>query len=172
MHLTLIITFTYVTYKKPVISMTYKKVEKPTKFDAERQAKFCECISRGLRISQAAEACGIDRYTYYEYYNTDPKFKKAVDAAEEAATDMVENALFEAAVGGDVKAQQVWLFNRRKSGWSDSKNIRLDANVNTQTEYVIRWAEQLNNDTKDEEDEDTDEGDSASDVVSAPDAGS
>lgn len=145
--------------------MTYHKSEKPYKFDAEKQAKFCECISRGLRISQAAEACGIDRYTYYEYYNTNEAFKKAVDAAEEAATDIIENALFESARGGDVKAQQVWLFNKRREGWSDSKNLKIDANVKASTQFTVRWAEQIGHG---EEDEDETSGDSTTTIVQAP----
>lgn len=141
------------------------KVSKPYKFDKEMQAKFCDCIARGLRISQAARSCGINRSTYNDYYSSDPEFKRAVDEAEEAATDTVENALFEAAVGGDVKAQQVWLFNRRKQAWSDSKNLKVDANVQATNQFTIRWAEQLNHDKEDEED-----GNSAPNVVSAADA--
>lgn len=143
------------------------KVSKPYKFDKEMQAKFCDCIARGLRISQAAQSCGINRSTYLDYYSADPEFKRAVDEAEEAATDRVENALFEAAVSGDVKAQTVWLFNRRKHSWSDSKNLKVDANIQATNQFTLRWAEQIGNDKEDQED-----GDTSSDTVSAADAGS
>lgn len=143
------------------------KVSKPYKFDKEMQAKFCDCIAHGLRISQAARSCGINRATYNDYYSSDPEFKRAVDEAEEAATDSVENALFEAAVGGDVKAQQVWLFNRRKQTWSDSKNLKVDANVQATNQFTLRWAEQINHDEEDEENRD-----SSADAVSETDAGS
>lgn len=147
--------------RKTVISMSYYKAEKPQKFDKELQAKFCECISRGLRISQAADACGIDRKTYNNYYNTDPEFKEAFDLAEDKADEVIENALFEAARGGDNKAMQVWLFNRKRATWSDSKNIKIDANIKSSTQFTVRWAENLEHD---EEDEETG-GDSTSDAV-------
>jgi hypothetical protein len=143
------------------------KVSKPYKFDKEMQAKFCDCIAHGLRISQAAKSCGINRSTYLDYYSSDPEFKRAVDEAEEAATDVIENALFEAAAGGDVKAQQVWLFNRRKHAWSDSKNLKVDANVQATNQFILRWPEQIVHGEEDEDD-----GDNPADVVPEADAGS
>jgi hypothetical protein len=42
----------------------------------------------------------------------DLEFKKAISQAELEANQKVENALFEAAMSGNVTAIQVWLYNR------------------------------------------------------------
>lgn len=109
------------------------------KFEKELQTEFCNCISRGLRVSHASAACGISRSTFYRHLETDPEFKLAYEDAEETANDNVEHALYTAAMEGDVKAQQIWLYNKRRNAWADSKNIKLDANVAATTEYTLKW---------------------------------
>jgi AcrR family transcriptional regulator len=114
-----------------------------SKFDTEAKQKFCECISRGVNITQASKACGITRSTFYAHLKSDPEFKQMFEDAEESATDHVESALYQKAIEGDVKAQQVWLFNRRRERWADSKNIRLDADVkHSSLEFVLKWSDQ------------------------------
>ena len=110
-----------------------------TKFDADLKKKFCELISGGTRLSQAAKICGVSRRNIYYHLKTDPEFKEAYEDAEETATDNVEAALYVAATSGDVRAQQIWLFNKRKNIWADSKNIKLDASVNAVTEFTLKW---------------------------------
>lgn len=50
--------------------------------------------SRGV-VSSACESVGLSRTTFYEYVNTDPEFKQAVDEINEKAIDFVESKLFE-----------------------------------------------------------------------------
>lgn len=122
--------------------MTFNVVLCLTKFDADLKKKFCECVSSGIRLSQAAKICGVSRRNIYYHLANDPEFKEAYEDAEETATDNVEAALYAAATGGDVKAQQIWLFNKRKNVWADSKNIKLDANVAATMEYTLQWSDQ------------------------------
>lgn len=113
---------------------------RPVEFDFQAKKKFCYCISQGSNFTLASQACGITRQTAYLHLKSDLEFKQAFEDAEESATDHIESALYRRAIEGDVKAQQIWLYNRRKERWSDSRNFKLDANVNAVTEYVLKWA--------------------------------
>ena len=53
------------------------------------------------------------------------KFNAAVDQAEMDANELVEGALFKAAMGGNVVACQVWLYNRMPDKWADKRNIKI-----------------------------------------------
>ena len=55
----------------------------------------------------------------------DNGFAEAVSEAESDAIGKVENALFEAAISGNVMAIQVYLYNRDPKRWTDKRNIRL-----------------------------------------------
>ena len=46
-------------------------------------------------VTQACKKVGISRTTYYEYYNTDPDFKKAIDDIDNVALDFAESSLHE-----------------------------------------------------------------------------
>jgi len=53
--------------------------------------------------------------------NADPKFAAEVERAEMEANETVENALYEAALSGNVVACQVWLYNRTPERWKDKR---------------------------------------------------
>ena len=65
----------------------------------------------------AAEAIGISRYTVWSAIKADPEFAEAVELAELAACEPVEDALREAATSGNVPAIQTWLYNRGRGRW-------------------------------------------------------
>lgn len=46
-------------------------------------------------VSTACKSVGLSRTTFYDYYNEDPEFAKAVEAINEGAIDFVEGKLFE-----------------------------------------------------------------------------
>ena len=82
----------------------------------------------------------------------DDGFRDAVDQAEMDANECVEDALFAAAVGGNVTAQQVWLYNRAPERWKDRRNIRVggepDNPIDLRTlsdEELLRRASQFAN---------------------------
>lgn len=50
-------------------------------------------LSNGI-VSMACESVGLDRSSYYRYYNSDKKFKKSADETSERAIDFVESKLF------------------------------------------------------------------------------
>lgn len=53
------------------------------------------------------------------------KFAAEVAQAETDANELVEQALFNTALKGNVTAQQVWLYNRDPARWQDRRNITI-----------------------------------------------
>lgn len=66
--------------------------------DQERTRIGKEAILKALRktlgiVTPACEETGISRTTYYEWYKTDPEFRKNVDDLHEVELDFVESKL-------------------------------------------------------------------------------
>lgn len=60
------------------------------------KSKILEALeaSNGI-VTTACKSVDCPRSTYYNYYNTDPEFKAAVDEIQEVAIDFVESKLME-----------------------------------------------------------------------------
>ena len=95
------------------------------KFGSNKKRAFLEALRGGARRGAAAESVGISRETIRLHMHKDDGFRDAVDQAEMDANECAENALFNAAVGGNVTACQVWLYNRAPERWKDRRNIRV-----------------------------------------------
>lgn len=59
-------------------------------------------LKKGI-VTEACRSIGLSRSTYYDWVNTDPEFKKAVEEITETAIDYVEGKLFEKITGVSVK---------------------------------------------------------------------
>lgn len=46
-------------------------------------------------VTSACKMVGVNRSTYYDYYNNDPEFKKSVEELSNVALDFVETNLFQ-----------------------------------------------------------------------------
>ena len=54
-----------------------------------------EALEKSMGIvTTACEEVGINRWTYYDYYNKDEDFKKKVDELAEVALDFAESKLY------------------------------------------------------------------------------
>jgi len=93
----------------------------PYKFTEERKKAYLELLRGGGRRHASARAIGISPWTAVNHMNNDPEFRAAVEQAEMEANENVENALYEAALAGNVTAIQVWLYNRAAGLWSDKR---------------------------------------------------
>lgn len=82
---------------------------------------YLDALRQGARRGAAAQAAGVTRTTINEWKHDDPDFAAAEIAAELEANELVEDALFQAAVSGNVTAIQVWLYNRMGSRWADRR---------------------------------------------------
>lgn len=108
------------------------------KFGTRKKAMYLELLRQGYRRGAAAEAVGVSRETVRLAYNSDPEFAEAVDLAEVAACDIVEDALLEAAKSGNVLACQVWLYNRSPDRWKDQRSLKTELSGPGGKPIVIR----------------------------------
>ena len=75
-------------------------------------------------VSQACKQVGISRTTYYEYYNTDPDFKKAIDDIENVALDFAESSLHQQ-IKDKIPTSTIFYLKTkgRKRGYIETKDI-------------------------------------------------
>lgn len=91
------------------------------------QSRFLLALSEGLHVCEAVRRAGVSRSTVYNWKNDDPAFAEAWNDALETMLDNVENAIYTAAMQGNVTAQIFILKTKGKDrGWIE----RADFNVN------------------------------------------
>lgn len=88
-----------------------------------KKEKYLELLREGGRRGASAKAVGVHRNTIVNHMKKDPKFAKAVDQAEMEAHELIEDALFQVALAGNVTAQQVYLYNRMPDRWADRRHL-------------------------------------------------
>lgn len=89
------------------------------KFNASAREAFLKHLQAGKTKTEASEAIGIDRTTTYQYRTAHPEFEEQVRAAEIRVVEAVEDALYAQALKGNVKAQEIVLYNRASDRWAD-----------------------------------------------------
>ena len=95
-----------------------------------QKAAVVESLGNGSTRAAACEAAGIDRSTFYQWLKRDSRFLKRVEQTLVSRVTMVEDALYERALAGDVKAQIHWLRCREPDKWEPHRRRSIDANVN------------------------------------------
>ena len=95
------------------------------KFDNIKKQEYLALLRQGHTRGLAASLVGIHRATVSIHMKKDKAFENAVSEAESDAIGKVENALFEAAISGNVTAIQVYLYNRNPERWADRRSVRL-----------------------------------------------
>lgn len=73
----------------------------------------------GLTNEEIADNCGISRETLNQWKHKFSDISDALKGGKEVADYRVENALYEAAVGGNVTAMIFWLKNRKPQSWRE-----------------------------------------------------
>jgi hypothetical protein len=67
--------------------------DKPTKSDIQKK-KLLKALEKTLGVvTKACNQTGVNRSTFYEWYNKDKKFKSEVDSIGDMAIDYAETAL-------------------------------------------------------------------------------
>jgi hypothetical protein len=97
----------------------------PYKFTAVKREKFIKLLADGSRRGTAAQAVGISRAQVCNYAKDNPQFALAMNEAEMESNEPVEDALYQAALSGNVVAIQVWLYNRMPDRWADRRKVDL-----------------------------------------------
>lgn len=66
-------------------------------------------------VTDACKLVGCGRTSYYEYYNTDPEFKKEVDSISNITLDFAESQLHKKIKEGDTTSIIFYLKTKGKS---------------------------------------------------------
>ena len=84
-----------------------------------------EALEKGLGIvTTACKQVGISRVTYYDYYNTDEEFKKAVDELSNVALDFAESKLHKRVEKEDTTAIIFYLKTKgKKRGYIERTEV-------------------------------------------------
>lgn len=91
-------------------------------------------LKNGCTVFKACKGADICRDTFYRWYNTDDKFKEAVDIAKQSRISMVEDALFENAFEhNNTTAQIFFLCNRDPDRWQHLYKIQASGNLGINT---------------------------------------
>lgn len=81
----------------------------PTGFTASKREQFLNLIRSGMMRGAAADQLDLNRRKIRDYIEDDEKFKADVVDAEVDATEHVKEALYQAAISGQVAAAKAWL---------------------------------------------------------------
>lgn len=104
------------------------------KFTDTAKADYLDMLRQGNRRMAAAEAIDVAYSTIWRAMKADDDFARAVELAERRADEEVEDALYQAAISGNLTAIQVWLYNRWPDRWKDQRGRaelhRVAASVN------------------------------------------
>jgi hypothetical protein len=76
---------------------------------AAKRRELLHHIREGMRPGAAGEALGFTRHETWGFIDHDEKLEAEVEEAEREATEHVEEALYQAAVSGNVTAAKMWL---------------------------------------------------------------
>ncbi len=84
-----------------------------------------EALEKSMGIvTTACEEVGINRWTYYDYYNKDEDFKKKVDELAEVALDFAESKLYKNISDGKETSIIFYLKTKgKKRGYIESSHI-------------------------------------------------
>ena len=88
-------------------------------------------------VTAACKEVGISRDSYYDYYNTDPEFKRKVDDINEIAIDFTESQLFKKIKSGSERAILFFMkYKGRKRGYTDSVDITSGGKTITEIKLI------------------------------------
>jgi len=83
-----------------------------------------EMASSGLSQLQIANALGINEATLYKWKKSKPKFRKALLQGQGQGVKNIANALYNAAISGNVQAQKFFLLCR--AGWRENEPVNIE----------------------------------------------
>lgn len=84
------------------------------KFDKVKRAQYLKLVGDGNTLTYAANLLGVSYETVRLYREKHPSYNEKVLATRKTKIDMVADALYTGAVGGNVTAQIFFLVNRTR----------------------------------------------------------
>ena len=103
---------------------------KTTKTDTNKK-RVIEALTKSLGIvTTACKSVDIARSTFYEWYNTDPLFKEAVEDIGDIALDFAESQLHKQIKDSNTSATIFYLKTKGKAlGYDELNTFKLDGNI-------------------------------------------
>lgn len=97
-----------------------------------------EALEKSLGvITTACKSVGVNRSTYYDYYNNDEEFRKEVDTLSDVAVDFAESQLHKQINEGSTAATIFYLKTKGKSrGYVERQEVYHDSNIES---HLITW---------------------------------
>ena len=97
---------------------------KPTKSDILKK-KLVESLEKSLGVvTTACKQTGVNRSTFYEWYNKDEVFRKEVDSIGDIALDFAESQLHKQIQGGNPTSTIFYLKTKgKKRGYVERQEI-------------------------------------------------
>jgi len=90
----------------------------------ERKKLFLKEYARlGACVAKASRSAGVTRATVYNWRKADEEFARQMHDLEIQTNENVRNALYEAALRGNVGAQIFWLINRCPDEWKQRYQV-------------------------------------------------
>jgi len=97
-----------------------------------------EALEKSLGVvTTACKQVGIDRTTFYRYYNNDNDFKNKVDDLSNVAIDFAESQLFKQIQDGNPTSTIFYLKTKaKKRGYIERQEIEMGGNIKSE---IIEW---------------------------------
>jgi len=100
-------------------------------------------VREGLLDKQIAHNMGIHIGTLYAWRNRFDEFNEVFKRTKEVVDYEVENALYKAAMNGNVTAQIFWLKNRRPGQWKDKQDVEYSGRVDVRQQHEYRIIQEV-----------------------------
>jgi hypothetical protein len=100
----------------------------PKTFTKKLQEQYLDHIRNGMRRGAAAEALKLPRKLVFDHIALHDDFEGKVIDAEGEALEHVEEALYQAAISGNVQACKMWL-DYQRGGTLPSNTSDLDVEI-------------------------------------------
>ncbi len=99
-------------------------MSKPTKSDILKK-RLVEALEKSLGVvTTACKQTGVNRSTFYEWYNKDEDFKKEVDSISDIALDFAESQLHKQIQGGNPTSTIFYLKTKgKRRGYVERQEI-------------------------------------------------
>ena len=97
-----------------------------------------EALEKSLGVvTTACKQVGINRTTFYRYYNEDKEFKQEVDDLSDVAIDFAESQLFKQIQGGNPTSTIFYLKTKaKKRGYIERQEIEVGGDIKSK---IIEW---------------------------------
>ncbi len=93
-------------------------------FDEPKRRAYLEMLRKGFGRYKAQDFIGSDRRAVRYYLEIHPEFRDEILAAEEEASEPVENVLYQRAIDGEPWAVKMWLQGRMYQRWGEKSVVK------------------------------------------------